>query len=174
EDDYYNMLLSDSALDIEEGRLYSVTTRSSIERSSAVFTDLMMPMVIMMSVVSAIIFCVVMYLMMNVMIDRASFGISLVKIFGYRTGEVRKLYLNGNTIVVAIGAIIAIPAAKLCMDAIYPYAISNIACGMNIAFPWYYYVFIFAGIMLIYFAVNALLTAKLKKISPAEVLKNRE
>lgn len=174
EDDYYNMLLSDSALDIDEGRLYSVTTRSNIERSSAVFTELMMPMVIMFSVVSVIIFCVVMYLMMNVMIDRASFGISLVKIFGYRTGEVRKLYLNGNTIVVAVGALIAIPASKLFMDAIYPYCISNIACGMNIAFPWYYYALIFSGIMLIYFAVNALLTAKLKKISPAEVLKNRE
>lgn len=174
EDDYYNMLLSDSALDIDEGRLYSVTSRSDIERSSAVFAELMMPMVTTLSAVSIIIFCVVMYLMMNVMIDRASFGISLVKIFGYRTNEVRKLYLNGNTAVVAVGALIAIPVSKLFMDAIYPYMISNVACGMNLAFPWYYYPLIFAGIMLIYFAVNAILTAKLKKISPAEVLKNRE
>ncbi len=173
-DDYYNMLLSDKALDIPEGRIYSVTGRSDTERSAAVFTDLMMPMVIMLSVVSTIIFCVVMYLMMNVMIDRASFGISLVKIFGYRTKEVRKLYLNGNTIVVALGALIAIPVSKLAMDAIYPYAVSNVACGLNIAFPWYYYVLIFAAIMLIYFAVNALLVRKLKNISPAEVLKNRE
>ncbi len=133
-----------------------------------------MPMVTTLSAVSIIIFCVVMYLMMNVMIDRASFGISLVKIFGYRTNEVRKLYLNGNTAVVAVGALIAIPVSKLFMDAIYPYMISNVACGMNLAFPWYYYLLIFAGIMLIYFAVNAIITAKLKKISPAEVLKNRE
>lgn len=174
EDDYYNMLLSDNALDIDEGRIYSVTTKSDIERSSAVFAELMMPMVTTLSAVSIIIFCVVMYLMMNVMIDRASFGISLVKIFGYRTNEVRKLYLNGNTAVVAVGALIAIPVSKLFMDAIYPYMISNVACGMNLAFPWYYYLLIFAGIMLIYFAVNALLTAKLKRISPAEVLKNRE
>lgn len=174
EDDYYNMLLSDNALDIDEGRLYSVTSRNDIERSSAVFAELMMPMVTTLSAVSIIIFCVVMYLMMNVMIDRASFGISLVKIFGYRTNEVRKLYLNGNTAVVAVGALIAIPVSKLFMDAIYPYMISNVACGMNLSFPWYYYLLIFAGIMLIYFAVNALLTAKLKKISPAEVLKNRE
>lgn len=53
--------------------------------------------------------------MLNVMIERASFGISLVKIFGY------------------------------CIE-----------------------------IMLIYFAVNGLLTAKLKRITPAEVLKSRE
>ncbi|MGN1136528.1 MAG: ABC transporter permease, partial [Oscillospiraceae bacterium] len=174
EDDHYNMLLSDSALDIDEGRLYSVTSRSDVERSSAVFTELMMPMVIMLSVVSVIIFCVVMYLMLNVMIERASFGISLVKIFGYRTNEVRKLYLNGNTAIVAIGALIAIPVSKLFMDAIYPYAISNTACGMNLHFPWYMYAMIYVGIMLIYFAVNGLLTAKLKKITPAEVLKNRE
>lgn len=174
EDDYYNMLLSDSTLDIDEGRLYSVTTRNDIERSSAVFTEVMMPMVIMLSVVSAIIFCVVMYLMMNVMIDRSSFGISLVKIFGYRTGEIRKLYLNGNTIIVAVGALIAIPVSKLFMDAIYPYMISNVSCGLNLHFEWYIYAGIYVAIMLIYFAVNALLTVKLKKISPAEVLKNRE
>lgn len=174
EDDYYNMLLSDSTLDIDEGRLYSATTRNDIERSSAVFTEVMMPMVIMLSVVSAIIFCVVMYLMMNVMIDRSSFGISLVKIFGYRTGEIRKLYLNGNTIIVAAGALIAIPVSKLFMDAIYPYMISNVSCGLNLHFEWYMYAGIYVAIMLIYFTVNALLTVKLKKISPAEVLKNRE
>lgn len=174
EDDYYNMLLSDTALDIDEGRLYSVTSRRDIERSSAVFADLMMPMVIMMTVVSIIIFCVVMYLMLNVMIERASFGISLVKIFGYRTNEVRKLYLNGNTAVVAVGALIAIPVSKLFMDTIYPYMISNIACGMNLHFEWYMYSMIYVGIMLIYFAVNGMLTAELKKITPAEVLKNRE
>lgn len=174
EDGYYNMLLSDKALNIDEGRLYSATTRSDIERSSAVFTELMMHMVIMLTVVSVIIFCVVMYLMMNVMIERASFGISLVKIFGYRTNEVRKLYLNGNTAVVAVGALIVIPVSKLCMDAIYPYAISNVACGMNLHFKWYMYAMIYVGIMLIYFAVNGLLAAKLNKITPAEVLKNRE
>ena len=52
--------------------------------------------------------------------------------------------------------------------------VSNVACGLNIALPWHYYALIFAAIMLIYFAVNALLVRKLNKISPAEVLKNRE
>ncbi|MCD7955749.1 MAG: hypothetical protein LUG93_08370 [Lachnospiraceae bacterium] len=34
----------------------------------------------------------------------AAFGISLVKVFGYRTKEVRKLYLDGNLYTVIIGA----------------------------------------------------------------------
>ncbi len=174
EDDYYNMLLSDKALEIDGGRLYAVTTRSDIERSSSVFTELMMPMVTMMISVSIIIFCVVMYLMMNVMIERASFGISLIKIFGFRTGEVKKLYLNGNTLIVAIGAVVGIPLAKLMMDKMYPSFIANVSCGMNLTFPWYYYALIFAGIMAVYFVVNSMLVFKLKKISPVEVLKNRE
>ena len=174
DDDYYNVLLSDKALDIDSGRIYAVTTRSDIERSTGVFTDLMMPMVVMMTSVSVIIFCAVIFLMMNVMIDRAAFGISLVKIFGFRTNEIRRLYLNGNTAVVAIGAVICIPVSKLIMDKAYPYFVANVACGMNIAFPWYLYAGLFCAVMAVYFIVNVVLVNKLKKISPAEALKNRE
>ena len=174
DDDYYNMLLSDRSLDIDDGRVYSVTSRSDVERSSAVFSELMMPMVVMMISVSVVIFLVVMYLMMGVMIDRSTFGISLIKVFGFCSKEVRKLYLNGNTGVVAIGAVICIPLAKLAMDAIYPWAIANTACGMNMRFEWYTYLLIFAGVMFVYFIVNALLVRKINKITPAEVLKNRE
>lgn len=174
EEDYYNMVLSDEALNIEEGRLYSVTTRSDVERSSAVFIELMMPLVVTMIGVSIIIFCVVMYLMVGVMIDRASTGISLIKIFGYKTKEVRKLYLNGNTIIILIGAIICIPLSKAAMDAIYPWLIANTACGMNLHFSWYIYLAILAAIMVIYFVINRLLERKINKITPAEILKNRE
>ena len=174
DDDYYNMLLSDKSLDIDDGRVYSVTSRSDVERSSAVFSELMMPMVVMMISVSVVIFLVVMYLMMGVMIDRSSFGISLIKVFGFRSKEVRKLYLNGNTIITAIGAVVGIPLSKLVMDAIYPWAIANTACGMNMRFEWYTYLLIFAGVMFVYFIVNALLVRKINRITPAEVLKNRE
>ena len=174
DDDYYNMLLSDEKLDIDDGRVYSVTTKADIEQSSAIFVDMMKGMFTMLITMSVIIFCVVMYLMMNVMIDRASFGISLVKIFGFRTKEIRKLYLNGNAVTVAVGAVIAIPIAKVLMNSMYPYFIANTACGMNLSFPWYMYAMIFGGIMLFYFIVNTILVGKLKKITPAEVLKNRE
>lgn len=112
--------------------------------------------------------------MMGVMIDRASFGISLVQVFGFRTGEIKKLYLNGNAWIVAAGAIIGIPLSKIIMDALYPWMIANTAVGMNLEFPWYLYVQIFAGVMVVYFGVNTLLVRKLKRITPAEVLKNRE
>ena len=174
DDDYYNVVLSDHKLDIEEGRLYSVLTKEDVDKAADIFTDLMRPMVVMMIGVSIIIFCVVMYLMMAVMIDRASFGISLVKIFGYNNREIKKLYLDGNRVIVILGALIGVPVSKKIMDAMFPSFVSNVTCPVHLEFRWYYYVMIFAAIMVCYFVINMLLTRKLGKVTPAEVLKNRE
>lgn len=174
DDDYYNMVLSDKALDIDEGRIYSVTTKSDIERSSKIFTELMSGMVITLVGTSAVIFVVVMYLMMGVMIDRSSFGISLLKTFGYSKKDVKKLYLDGNAVTIAISAIICLPLSKLVMDRIYPSFIPNVACGINLNFAWYLYPALFIAVMLIYLLTSTLLVRKLNRITPAEVLKNRE
>lgn len=172
--DYYNVVFSDEKLDIEPGRLYATTTKEEISKSSDIFISKMMPMIYTMTSVSALIFCMVMYLMMKVMIDRSAFGISLIKIFGYRTGEIRKLYLNGNFYIVAAGAAVGIPLAKRLMDTIYPLLVSNVSCAMNLTFSWQLYVGIYGVIICLYFLISRLLVRKLKKLVPAEVLKNRE
>lgn len=174
EEDYYNCLLSETELDIDEGRLYSVTSKSDVEQAATVFSDLLSGMVYMVITMAGIIFFVVMYLMMSVMIDRASFGISLVKIFGYSTRDVKKLYLNGNTLLIALGSLVCIPVSKFVIDSVFPLFIPNVASGINLVFPWYLYLIIFACVMAVYFITNTLLVSKLNRITPAEVLKNRE
>lgn len=174
EEDYYNVVYSDKALNIDSGRLYSVTSKEDISKSSDVFVSLMMPMVSMLVIVSAMIFCIVMYLMMKVMIDRSAFGISLMKVFGYRIKEIRKLYLNGNFYTIAVGAAVCLPLSKRIMDAMYPYMISNIACGMNLEFSLQMYAGIYISILILYFIINQMLVRRLKKLVPAEILKNRE
>ena len=172
--DYYNVVFSDKELHIPAGRLYATTSREELINSSGVFVEQMMPMVIMMTSVAALIFCVVMYLMLKVMVDRSAYGISLVKIFGYRTGEIRKLYLNGNFYTIFIGALVSIPLSKKVMDLLYPYMVSNVACGMNLKFDWQMYAAIFLAVIVVYFVINQVLVYRIKKIIPAEVLKNRE
>ncbi len=174
ESGYYNMLLADGPLAVDAGRIYALTSRTDIERSAAIFTKLMMPMITMILLASFLIFFMVMYLMTGVMVNRASFGISLVKIFGFRTEEIRSLYLDGGAVTVAAGALVGIFPAKRAIDMVYPQAVANVACGLNLYFSWYYYPLIFAGIMLVYLVVIALQTRKIGRISPVEVLKNRE
>lgn len=173
-DDYYNTVFADHALDIDTGLLYATVSRQNIEQASAVFTDLMMPMVILVSVLSVVIFLVVLYLMIKVMIDRASYSISLLKVFGYCTGEVRRLYLDGNFVVVALGALVCIPAAKGLMDVIYPYFVSNVAAGLELSFPPQLYAVIYAGVLACYLLIDLVLVRRLDRMTPAEVLKNRE
>ena len=173
-DDYYNVVFSEEELDIPAGRLYSTANREELVQSSGIFVDMLMPMVIMMTSVAELIFCVVMYIMMKVMVDRSAFGISLIKIFGYRSGEIRKLYLNGNFYIILVGAAVSIPLSKKVMDLLYPYMVANVACGMNLEFGWKLYVIIFIAIIVVYLIINQLLVYRIKKIVPAEVLKNRE
>ena len=173
-DDYYNVVFADHALDIENGRLYSTISRESVEQASSVFSSMMLPMVLMVSALSAVIFLVVLYLMVKVMVDRSAYSISLMKVFGYRTSEVRRLYLDGNFIVVALGALVCIPAAKAVMDAIYPNFIANVAIGMELSFSPLTYLGIYIAVLACYLLVEVLLVRRLNKMTPAEVLKNRE
>lgn len=56
----------------------------------------------------------------------------------------------------------------------FPLFIPNVTSGINLEFPLYIYPIIFAGTMAVYYVITAILVRKLGKITPAEVLKNRE
>ena len=175
DDDYFNVVFSDHELDIDSGRLYSTVSKEEIARSSGIYVEMMAPMVTTMSVASAVIFLVVMYLMVKMMIDRSALNISLVKVFGFRNREVRKMYLDGNFYIVAVGALVSIPLCKLIMDYIYPrYLVSNVGVGVKADFPPLMYAAIFSVVIVLYLAINLVLTGRIRKIKPAEILKNRE
>lgn len=174
DEDYYNAVFSDQPLTIPVERLYSVTSKADIEASADIFISMMNGMIVTLIAVSTVIFIVVMYLMMKVMIDRAAFHISLVKIFGYRNREVKKLYLNGNFYVILFGSLICIPFAKWAMDNVYPLLVSNVGCAMDLKFPWYLYGILFGGILILYVIINNILIRRIDQCTPAEVLKNRE
>ena len=138
-----------------------------MKRIIALFLTLLM-------IMSTVVFCLVIFLMTSVMIDKASFGISLIKIFGFNKKEVKKLYLDGNRAVIMLGALVSIPVAKLVTDKMFPMFVSNVACGLPLEFKWYYYPVIWLAIIAFYSLMSLLLTGKLNRMTPAEVLKNRE
>lgn len=173
-DKYYNVLFSEEELDIEPERIYGITTKADIEKAADVFINQMQGMISMLTFFSVVIFALVMYLMIKVMIDRSAFHISMVKVFGYRVNEIKKLYLNGNFYVIALGALICIPLSKKLMDMLYPAMVANISCGMDIEFPLTMYAIIYVGIILVYLVINQFLVCRLNKVNLAEVLKNRE
>ena len=174
DEDYYNVVFADKALDIPSGRLYATLDKEKVIAAAGVFVELMYSMIYIMIGISAIIFIIVMYLMLGVMVDNSSYDISLMKIFGYKRSEIRKLYLNGNFYIVAVGTLIVLPLSKMIINSLYPYFISNVTCAMDLSMSPLVYVGIYLAIIAIYLLVSFFLNRKIDAVSIQEVLKNRE
>lgn len=175
QDNYYNTLFSDNKLDIESGKIYSITTKKDIMQISQRIKDSLNSITYIMVFASIIVYIVVTYLMIKLMIDRASLNISLIKIFGFNKKEIRKLYLDGNTITIIISAIISVPLAKIIVDKTwFPMMAANINCGFDTSFPPIIYIILYICIFVLYILVSFMLRYKLNSISMVEILKDRE
>lgn len=170
----YNVLYSDHSLDLKAGQIYTITEKKDVIKTGAVFMDLMMPMFFTMTGCGILIFLIVLYQMVKVMIDRASHSLSLMRLFGYRDRELKRLYLNGCFTVTGAGAVFMVPLAKWIMDQMYPSFVANIACGLDFEWEWQLYFAVYMGVIICYLIIQALVMGKLKKITPEEVLKQRE
>ena len=166
--------ISSKDLDIPTGQLFSTITAQDIKDAAAIFLSLMGSMITMMTTASILILVIIMYLMMRVAIDRSAQSIALFRVFGYEPREIRKLYLDGNFFVTAIGAAIVLPLAKVVMDALYPSLVFNVSCGIYLTFPWWYFAGIYGGTLILYLIISMVLVRRIKKITPAVALKNRE
>lgn len=171
---YHNAVFADHALDIDSSRLLATTSRDDVATSSGVFVKTMAPLVNVLVGSSVLIFVIVLYQMTKVMVDRSTQGIALMKLFGYRDREIRRLYLNGNLVVVALGALVLIPVAKLLIDGCYPYLTANVAVELDVVWPWWFYPAAYAGIMACYLAVRTALLRRVSGIRALDVLQHRE
>ncbi|NFL78838.1 FtsX-like permease family protein [Clostridium sporogenes] len=174
QNNYYNTLLSDKKINIDSGRVLSVTTHKEIVDGVSLFLDNMFGMIVSLLIVSILVFMLVMYLLLKMMIDKGTFSISLIKVFGFNDKEINKLYPGSSLYTVLIAVIISIPMGKLIMNNIYPSMVANVATAMPAYIYPMNYVIIIAIIFVSYFIVNLFLKKHLKKVSLVEILKDRE
>lgn len=107
--DYFNGYVSDQELSINERYLAADLTPADMDKIGAQMEDSMGDMVGMLMVVSVLIYLILMYLLTKTVIDRSARSISYMKVFGYRDGEVNKLYLRPITITVVASLILSLP-----------------------------------------------------------------
>lgn len=171
---YYNALLTDKTLDLDRNMVLSCISRSDIADVGQLLLDNLMSMIRMMIAMAIVLFCCVMYLLMKKMIDRSSFSVSLLKIFGYRNGEVKKVYLSLAWVVVFLSIFAGIPFSQLVVGRIFPYTVSDVTAYMRAYLYPYMYLVIALVILVSFYIVYLLLYRKISRMSFVEVLKNRE
>lgn len=175
DEDYYNVIFSDSKLDdLETSRIWGLTSREDISKAGTVLMDSMTPTVAVMLGAAIIVFVAVMYLLLNQTLEKASFSISLIKIFGYTENEVRKIFIDANFAVVFIAALLAFLMGKPVIDKMYPNLVTDINLGFDTSFTLSTSVIAVIIIAATYFVSMLMLNSKLKKMDYTEVLKNRE
>lgn len=174
DEDYYNCLLSDKELDIDESYLVKKITRNDMLGATDQMMDSFGTVIAAVNVFSVLIYMILMYILVKVVIDKNSLSISYMKVFGYTKKEISKLYLTPTAIVVIISLFICIPLEVLAFKGVLEVLSSMIEGYLEFYLPlWVYVEIVIVGIVA-YFAINALHIHQINGIPMTDALKNRE
>ena len=106
---YFNGYASDEPLELDSRYLASDLTPADMDAIGDQFTGMMSDMLGMLIGLSVFIFLVFMYLLTKSVIDHSTRSISYMKVFGYRDGEVSKLYVRSITWCVVVSLVVCQP-----------------------------------------------------------------
>lgn len=170
----YNRLLTHNALIVDTEKVANLTTKENIISSSNNLLGMISLFTGIMIITGIIVLVIVIYLLMNMILEKSSINISMVKIFGYTPKEINRLYLNGTVIIVLLGFLPAIPAGHYLCKTFYDIVFEE----MDKYFSPHIYpsslLLAFALMLIGYLGSSFLLKRKVNKIALTEALKNRE
>ena len=170
----YNAVVSSTDLSNSNFNYLSCVKAQEYREAAKSMLDSLMLIIVALLGSAALIFVMVIYLMVKFMMDKAKNNISLLKILGYHTREVNRIYLGGETYVVILAILLSLPLGKGVISLIFPYLTAGYSVYLNPFISLAGYWGLVGFMFLAYYVVYLYLKKKLKKIELAEVLKERE
>ncbi|MBP3921143.1 MAG: FtsX-like permease family protein [Bacilli bacterium] len=171
---YYNSILSDNKLDINKQFIIKEISREDVGNVAKQMLTSFEGLLGMVVLFGIVIYIVLMYILTKVIIEKYSLNISLMKVLGYNSKEIKKLYLRGTAIAVIIMLIIVMPLEKLTFDFIMEYAMGKIEGYLEVFIPLKIYITVILIGIITYFIINKFHIKKIDKIPMENALKNRE
>lgn len=173
-EDYYNALVSDEELDIPESYLAETMSHSVNKRAAEEMDSMMQTMIIMLIFMAVVVFAAVMFILLKMIIEKSSYSISLMKIFGYTDRENNHFYLNSFFITIVISLAVSMPLDAVLFKSVWPMLNANLVGFVPVKIYPVTYLIIFAFGIAVYLIVTLLLRAKLKRIPMNLILKQRD
>ena len=171
---YFNGYASDEKLDLDARYFAGDTTPDDMRAVGDQFIGMMSDLIGMMVGLAVFIFLLFMYLLTKAVIDRSARSISYMKVFGYRDGEISRLYIRSITLCVAASLVLSLPVIIGSLTAIFRAMLLAYNGNIEIYVPWWSMAEC-AGIGFATYLVVALLhTRSIKRVSLAEALKVQE
>lgn len=172
--DYYNTLLSNEKLSLHPQEEVNLTTKSSVVDTAHTWVSDTLGTIILFIVMSVMIFIIVAYLLMKNLIDRSSYSISLLKVLGFRSGELNRMYLRSSLYVTVISMAVILPVGSVIMKYLIPVLNASMKSGMACYIYPAHYLFMIVLVLLSYGLTYLFLRRKVMRIPESEVLKDRE
>lgn len=173
--DYFSGYFSDKELtDIDDTVIASVITQSDMTIISDQLFDSMGNMFPMISGFAVLLYMLLVYLLSKIIIEKNALPVSMVKILGYKTGEIAKLYLASTAVVVVLSVIVSLPLSYLIIDILYVKIMSSFSGWLSFYIEPIIYLKMFVLGIISYAVVGALQFRKIKRIPMEEALKNAE
>ena len=175
DNDYFTGYFSDEKLTDIEGHVVSEITKDDMIKVSRQLTKSMGNTFYIVVVFSLIMFMLLVYLLTKLIVEKNTVSISMVKILGYDTKEIGRLYLSSTTIMVAVVTLIDILLSCLSIKVIYREMLIDMLSGWIPIYmaPWIYplmFVLSFAC----YLVISLIQMKRIRKIPMDEALKNVE
>lgn len=174
ETENYNCYLANDKLDIDDMYLAKTITRADMVGAAGQMMKSFEGVFDLVNIFSVVVYMILMYILTKTVIEKNALSISFMKVFGYNSGEIGKLYLKATTITVFASLFICIPLEAMCFKYILVYIGSMIEGHISFYLPMWVYVAIVAVGIVAYYAINAIHVRKVKAIPMSEALKNRE
>ncbi len=171
---YFNGYASDEQLSLDSRYYAGDTTPDDMRAVGDQFIGMMSDLIGMMVGLAVFIFLLFMYLLTKAVIDRSARSISYMKVFGYRDGEISRLYIRSITLCVIASLVLCEPLIIGSLTAIFRAMLIAYSGNIEIYVPWWSMAAC-AGIGFATYLVVALLhTRSIKRVSLSEALKVQE
>ena len=176
EKDYYNGYFSNEKLEGEMDGAYiaSCVTDEDLTKLSRQMDISVGEMFTMVNVFAIVLFALLIYLLTKLILEKNTNSISMVKILGYRDGEIAGLYLVASVWVVLLSAMIAMGFNTWFFSYVLRIFMKGYGGWFNLEISKTLYLEMFLLMVGTYLLVAVLQFAKIKKIPMEEALKNVE
>jgi putative ABC transport system permease protein len=174
--DYFSGYFSDTEItDIDSKYISSVIDLDALTKVSRQLQVSMGSMMYLVNGFAILIFLILVYLLSKMIIEKNAQSISMVKILGYTSGEISRLYILATAIVVVIFLLISLPIEYHVMKFLFQMIMmSSITGWISFYMDSKIYVEMFLMGITAYMLVAALEYRKVRRIPMEEALKNVE
>ena len=174
-DDYSGYFSNTEITDIDKDIIAATITVKDLTKTSDQLDRSLGNFMVIFQYFGVVMFLLLMFMLSKQIIEKNAISISMVKILGFKNGEIGGLYIVATSLVVIVSLLITIPITHGALYLVFDKYLYTRMTGYIpfIISPSCYIYTVVLGI-LSYIAVAALQLIKIKKIPMSEALKNVE